>query len=105
MQKKINKSDALVRSNNFNNKNIIGNFFEIYKKNILILGFGRIGQAVAKRCKGFDANILIYDPFVDENYIKKFDYRKVEFNTGLKEADFITIHMPLSSQTKNLISF
>ena len=105
LAKKINKSDALVRSNNFNNKNIIGNFFEMYKKNIVILGFGRIGQAVAKRCKGFDANILIYDPFVDENYIKKFDYRKVEFNTGLKEADFITIHMPLSSQTKNLISF
>ena len=46
------------------------NFFELYQKNILILGFGRIGQAVAKRCKGFDANILVYDPFVDKEIIR-----------------------------------
>ena len=104
LAKKINKSDSLVRNNEFMKKNSIGNFFELYQKNILILGFGRIGQAVAKRCKGFDANILIHDPFVNEEIIKKNDYRKVEFDIGLKEADFITIHMPLNESTKNLIS-
>jgi D-3-phosphoglycerate dehydrogenase len=104
LAKKINKSDDLVRTNNFINKNSLGNFFELYQKNILILGFGRIGQAVAKRCKGFDANIMVYDPFVNKEIIHKNDYRKIEFDVGIKEADFITVHMPLSNQTKNLIS-
>ena len=104
LAKKINKSDILVRTNEFMNKSSIGNFFELYQKNILILGFGRIGQAVAKRCKGFDVNILVYDPFVDKEIIQKNDYRKVNFDDGIKEADFITIHMPLSDQTKNLIN-
>ena len=104
LAKKINKSDNLVRTNNFINKNLLGNFFELYQKNILILGFGRIGQAVAKRCKGFDANILIYDPFVNKEIIHKDNYKKVEFNVGIKEADFITVHIPLSNQTKNLIN-
>jgi len=104
LAKKINKSDILVRTNEFMNKSSIGNFFELYQKNILILGFGRIGQAVAKRCKGFDVNILVYDPFVDKEIIQKNDYRKVNFDDGIKEADFITIHIPLSDQTKNLIN-
>lgn len=104
LAKKINQFDTLVRNNQFMNKTSIGNFFELYQKNILILGFGRIGQAVAKRCKGFDANILVYDPFVDKAIIQKNDYRKVEFDAGIKEADYITIHIPLSDQTKNLIS-
>ena len=104
LSKKINLSDNLVRNDKFTNKTSIGNFFEIYQKNILILGFGRIGQALAKRCKGFEANILIYDPFVSKELIEKNDYKKVEFDFGIKEADYITIHMPLSDQTKNLIS-
>ena len=104
LSKKINLSDNLVRTNQFTNKNSIGNFFELYKKNILILGFGRIGQAVAQRCKGFDANILVYDPFVNKEIIETYSYKKVDFDLGLKEADFITIHMPLSNETKNLIS-
>ena len=103
LAKKINKSDKLVRSNEFMNKNSIGNFFELYHKNILILGFGRIGQAVAKRCKGFEANIIVYDPFVNKETIQKNDYKKVEFDAGIKAADYITVHMPLSDQTRNLI--
>ena len=104
LTKKINKSDMLVRTNEFMNKSSIGNFFELYQKNILILGFGRIGQAVAQRCKGFDVNILVYDPYVNKKIIQKNDYRKVDFEYGIKKADYITIHMPLSDQTKNLIS-
>lgn len=104
LSKKINLSDSLVRSNKFTDKNSIGNFFEIYQKNVLILGFGRIGKAVAQRCKGFDANILVYDPFVDKEIIEKYVYKKVDLDFGIKEADFITIHMPLSDQTKYLIN-
>ena len=104
LAKKINRSDDLVRNQKFANKSIIGNFFELYQKNVLILGFGRIGQAVAKRCKGFEANILVYDPFVDKEIIQKNGYEKIDFDTGIKLADFITVHMPLSEKTKNIIN-
>ena len=104
LSKKINLSDNLVRTNQFTNKNSIGNFFELYKKNILILGFGRIGRALAQRCKGFEANILVYDPFVNKEIIEDYGYKKVDFDFGITQADLITIHMPLSNQTKNLIS-
>ena len=68
------------------------------------MGFGRIGQAVAKRCLGFDAKVIVYDPFVKENFINEKGCTKITFENGIKEADFITIHMPLLDQTKNLIN-
>ena len=104
LAKKINQSDTLVRNDQFMNKASLGNFFELYQKNILILGFGRIGQAVAKRCLGFDAKVIVYDPFVDKEFIAKKNCAKVEYDEGIKEADFITVHMPLTDQTKNLIN-
>jgi|TARA_B110000116_G_C16778585_1_gene557086 D-3-phosphoglycerate dehydrogenase len=104
LAKKINKSDNLVRMGNFKKKSSIGNFFELYQKNILILGFGRIGQAVSKRCLGFDANVIVYDPFIDSKLISERGCTKVEFEEGINQADFITVHMPLSNQTKNLIN-
>ena len=104
LAKRINKSDQLVKDGNFSKKSSLGNFFELYKKNILILGFGRIGQAVAKRCYGFESNILVYDPYLDKQFIENNNYKKINLNEGLALADFITIHMPINNETKNLIS-
>jgi len=102
--KQINKSDNFVKSGKFKEKNELPNFFELYKKNILIMGFGRIGQALAHRCLGFEANIYVYDPFVDQQAIENKNCRKIEFDAGLSIADFISIHMPLTNETDKLIS-
>ncbi|MDC1296469.1 hydroxyacid dehydrogenase [Alphaproteobacteria bacterium] len=104
LTKNINASDKLVRSGGFKLQSSLPNFFEIYKKKILILGFGRIGQAVAKRCLGFDTEVLVYDPFVNDKDIKNKGCSKIDFDIGIKEADFITIHLPLSEKTRNLIT-
>ena len=56
---------------NLMKKSSIGNFFELYQKNILILGFGRIGQAVAKRCKGFDAIFMFMILLLIKKLLKK----------------------------------
>ena len=71
LTKKINNSDLATKRGNFNERNTLPEFFELYKKNILILGFGRIGQELAKRCIGFDTKIYIFDPFVDKKLLKK----------------------------------
>ena len=104
LTKNLHLSDQLTRNGKFQDKLNLPNFFELYKKNILILGFGRIGQEVAKRCLGFESNVYVYDPFVDNQYIINNNCIPVEKQEGYKIADYITIHLPLNEKTKNLIS-
>ncbi len=105
LTKNIYKSDNLVKSGNFSRKSELPNFFELYKKNIFILGFGRIGKALAKRCKGFEMNVYIYDPFVDNKLIKNFDCYPISKEEGFKLADYISVHLPLNEKTRDLISY
>ena len=78
--------------------------FELLNKEILILGFGRIGKILIKRCIGFEMKPMVYDPFIDKNEIEKYGGNKIEnLDLALKSADYISIHMPLNSKTKNLI--
>ena len=104
LTKNLHLSDQLTRNGKFQDKFNLPNFFELYKKNILILGFGRIGQEVAKRCLGFESNVYVYDPFVDNQYIINNNCIPVEKQEGYQIADYITIHLPLNEKTKNLIS-
>jgi len=103
LSKNIHLSDKLTREGRFNDKSSLPNFFELYQKNIVIFGFGRIGKAVAKRCLGFEANVYVYDPFISKNVIEENNCKVVDKITGLKIADYITIHLPLNSDTKNFI--
>ena len=105
LTKNIFESDKLVKSNKFQDKGILPNFFEIYKKNILILGFGRIGRALAKRCMGFEMNIYVHDPFVSKEDIVEQNCIPIDKEEGFNIADYISIHLPLNSHTKDLISF
>ena len=104
LTKNIHLSDKLTREGDFKNKSSLPNFFELYQKNILILGFGRIGKEVAKRCKGFDANVYVYDPFVENKDIEKNGCIPINKEEGLRLSDYITVHLPLNSKTKNFIS-
>ena len=102
--KKLSLSDSLVKEGNFEKRSELPNFFELYKKKVLIIGFGRIGKEVAKRCLGFDMEVYVYDPFLDNEIIIKNQCIPIEKNQGLAIADFITIHLPLNGDTKNFIS-
>ena len=104
LAKNIDKSNNLTKKGDFDKKADLPDFFELYKKNVLILGFGRIGQALAKRCLGFEANIYVYDPFVNKQIIETNKCNKIDFADGLGLADFISVHVPLNKETKNLIT-
>jgi len=80
--------------------------FELFNKEILIAGFGRIGKNLIKKCIGFDMKVKVYDPFVSEKEVNSFGGTKVaDFNSAITSADFVSIHMPLNSKTKNLINY
>ena len=104
LTKKLSLSDSLVKEGNFEKRSQLPDFFELYKKKVLIIGFGRIGKEVAKRCLGFDMEVYVYDPFLDNEIIIRNQCIPIEKNQGLAIADFITIHLPLNGDTKNFIS-
>ena len=104
LTKNIYLSDELTRKGKFQEKGNLPSFFELYQKNVLILGFGRIGQAVAKRCLGFEMNVYIYDPYVSKDTIEKMGCHSISIEDSLKLADFVSVHLPLNEETKNFIN-
>ena len=105
--KGVNMFDSIVRSGKFAdaiNLDIKENF-ELYKKNILIVGFGRIGKKLIKKCLGFDLIVNVFDPFVDEKTIKSFGGKKVSsLSESLKTTDILSLSLPKNKDTYNLIS-
>ena len=104
LTKNIHLSDELTRKGKFQEKGNLPAFFELYQKNVLILGFGRIGQAVAKRCLGFEMNVYVYDPYVSKDTIEKMGCLSISIEDSLKLADFVSVHLPLNDKTKNFIN-
>ena len=106
ISKSISKYDEEVRKGNFKLNADKIQTFELLNKNILIAGFGRIGKKLISRCLAFDTKVYIYDPYVDEKIIKEFGGVKVDkIEDGLKNADYVSLHMPLTNETKNLINY
>ena len=97
--------DDSVKTGKFNERNKLPKTIEIWGKNILIAGFGRIGQCLIKRCLGFEMNVFVYDPFVSAEKIESFGGKKVDdLKEAVKTMDAISLHIPLNDETKNMIN-
>ena len=68
-----------------------------------LIGFGRIGKAVARRATGFDMRVIYYDP-KEKKYDPDTKAVQADFETLLKESDFISLHTPLTSDTRHMIN-
>lgn len=77
---------------------------ELRNKTLGVLGMGRIGSEVAKRAKAFGMNILGYDPFLTEERADKLGVRLASVDDIVKQADFMTVHTPLTPETRHMIS-
>ena len=97
--------DKTVKEGKFLNRKNLELSKELWNKNILIAGFGRVGKNLIKKCVGFDMNIFVYDPFVDKKIIDSLGGKKIDnFQNTIQEMDYISLHMPLTDKTKNLIN-
>lgn len=76
---------------------------DVHHKTLGIVGLGAIGKRVAKRAKGFDMTVLAYDPYIDSLPEEYSFVNLVSLEEVLKDADFLTIHTPLTEKTKGLI--
>ena len=104
ISKSINQYDNEVRLGNFKKNASTIETLELFKKEILIVGFGRIGKSLIKRCLGFEMKANVYDPFVSEDTIAQFGGNKINnLNGGLQSCDYLSLHIPLTEKTKNMI--
>ena len=77
---------------------------ELYEKTLGIIGFGRIGQLVAHRARGFGMRVLAFDPFVSAERYRELGVEKASSSDDVyAQADFITIHLPKTAETRNWI--
>ncbi len=98
----IPQANASMKSGEWNKKAFKGS--ELYKKTIGILGLGRIGSEVAKRATAFGMTVLAHDPYLTSAKAEQLEVEKVDLDRIFTEADFITIHMPKTETTANMIN-
>lgn len=98
--RKVVQIDKECRNSNWDKITTI----DMNKKTLGLIGMGQIGKTVVKRLSGFEMNILAYDLQQDEKFASEYGVTYVEHvDDVLKQADFISIHLPLNEQTKDII--
>ena len=93
---------ARMREGGWDRKKFTGS--ELNGKTLGILGMGRIGAEVSKRARAFQMNVLAYDPYLTEARAKDLGITLADLDTLIESADYITVHMPLTAETKHMIN-
>ncbi|NQS99693.1 MAG: phosphoglycerate dehydrogenase [Candidatus Omnitrophica bacterium] len=102
LSRNIPQAFQSLKSKQWDRKKFMG--VELYGKTLGVVGLGRIGAAVAKRLMSFGMKILAFDPYLSLEMAKTLNIESVKLNELLKRADYISVHTPLTSETKHLIS-
>lgn len=102
MARNIPMANQTLKSGKWEKKKFVGT--ELYGKTLGIIGLGRIGKRVASIAKGIGMKVIGYDPYVNEEEIREMGITLVNFEGLLKQADIITLHLPLTKETYHMIS-
>ena len=76
----------------------------LWRATVGIVGLGRIGQAVARRCRGFAMTILAYEPYPDRDFVREYGVELVSLEELLRRADLVTLHCPATPENRHLIN-
>ncbi len=101
MCRNIPKANNELKQGIWDRKKYLGT--ELFGKKIGIIGLGKIGKEVAIRCKAFGMEVLGYDPILTQEASQKLGIKLLSIDEILENSDIITVHVPLSNETKNLI--
>jgi len=102
LSRNIPQANASTKKGEWKRSKFMG--VEVYGKTLGIVGFGRIGSEVAKRALSFGMKILAYDPFLSAEVAESIGVEIAELKRVLQEADYITVHTPLTDETRHMIS-
>jgi len=102
LSKHILHSHKTMKEGKWDRKNFEGT--ELKAKTLGLIGFGNVGKKVAKVALAFEMNVMVYDPYLPDEKFKELGVTKAELGDIYKKADYITVHVPLTDKTKNMIS-
>jgi len=77
---------------------------ELFRKTAGVIGLGKVGSRVAARLRAFEMDVLVYDPFIPESRARDLGVRLTDLQTVLTQSDVVTVHVPLSEETENLLA-
>jgi len=102
MARQIPQATVSMKQGEWEKKKFMG--IELYNKTLGIIGLGNIGSQVAKMAQGVGMNVIAYDPYLSEEKAKTLGVKAVRLDELIKRSDFITLHTPLTDETRNLIN-
>jgi D-3-phosphoglycerate dehydrogenase len=102
LARRIPLANASLKAGRWERKRFVGT--ELRGKTLGIIGLGRIGKVVASRARGFGLNIVAYDPFVAPEQARDLNLEMMSLEELLARADFITVHAPLTSETRGIVN-
>ena len=103
LSRNISIGDLEIKQKKWNRHLLVGS--EIKNKTLGIIGLGKIGKEVMKRCLPFGMNVIGFDPFVNQEMFNQEEIKIVELDELTRNADFVTIHVPLNDKTRDLFNF
>lgn len=101
LSRNIPQAYESMHAKQWNRSKYVGN--EVYKKTLGVLGLGKIGQEVAKRCQAFGMKTIAYDPFISTEAANAVGVELVDFEECIKRSDYLTLHLPKNKETLGLI--
>ncbi len=102
LARQIPEADASTRAGKWEKNKFLG--VEIFSKTLGIIGCGNVGSIVADRAIGLKMKVIAYDPYLSADRALHLGVEKVELDELWRRADFITLHTPLTEQTRNIIN-
>lgn len=102
LARNVAQGDASMKAEKWDRKKFMG--VELHNKTLGVLGLGRVGREVVTRCQAFGMKVLGYDPMFPADAARKLGIEPVSAEEAMKHADFLTVHVPLLDETRNMIN-
>lgn len=101
LARRVAVADAALKAGVWDRKGLLG--VELHGKRLGVVGFGRIGQQVAARARAFEMEVAAHDPYLDPAVARRGEVELLDLDELLRRSDVVTLHTPLTEQTRNLL--
>jgi len=101
MSRHIPQATASIRAGKWEKKKFQGR--ELFEKTLGVIGIGNIGSVVVERCLGLKMKVIAFDPFISDEAAARMGCERVTLDELLRRSDYVSIHVPLTDQTRNLV--
>ena len=102
LSRHVPQANAGMRAGKWDRKKYVGN--ELYKKTLGVVGLGKIGSHVAKVAQAMGMDVIAYDPFIAADRAKQMQVKLLELDELFRTADYVTLHIPRTKDTENLVN-